>query len=129
MTAVVAAPPAGSPGFPRDGCSWAAKGVFQLLAISKRGASAMAAGHGGDWRFVESALRSSLRLLRDKWGPRGSPAASGNGRPTEEEDEEQQQPSALEALPVSANSNLASSSRAACARNFRFLLRWKRQRH
>ncbi|KAJ6669909.1 hypothetical protein lerEdw1_000458 [Lerista edwardsae] len=63
----------------------------------------MAAGNGGDWRRLESALRSSLRRLRDKWGPWGSPAASGNVWPTEEalgEEEEEQQPSALEALPI-----------------------------
>ncbi|XP_066472592.1 F-box only protein 4 isoform X2 [Tiliqua scincoides] len=61
----------------------------------------MAAGSGADWRRLEAALRSSLWRLRDRWGPRGSPAASPRGRPAEEAPpEEEEQPSALEALPI-----------------------------
>ncbi|XP_044302747.1 F-box only protein 4 isoform X2 [Varanus komodoensis] len=65
----------------------------------------MATGSGGDWRRFEAALRSSLRLLRDKWGPpERLPARKGEcARPARgdgEDEQPQQQPSALEALPI-----------------------------
>ncbi|KAL8203932.1 UNVERIFIED_CONTAM: hypothetical protein K2H54_065137 [Gekko kuhli] len=58
----------------------------------------MAAGSGGDWHRFESALRSSLRLLRDSLRQqRGLP---GRDARVESEEREQQQPSALQALPI-----------------------------
>ncbi|XP_025021506.1 F-box only protein 4 isoform X2 [Python bivittatus] len=64
----------------------------------------MSATHGGDWRALESALRSSLQLLRDKWGPRARLRGNTGGTPGEEEKETAGAaagpPSALEALPI-----------------------------
>ncbi|CAM4555221.1 F-box only protein 4 isoform X1 [Lepidochelys kempii] len=63
----------------------------------------MAAGNAGDWGRLESALRSSLRLLRDRWarGPRqrgGQAAAAERSRSGLEEAGEEV--CALQTLPI-----------------------------
>ncbi|XP_053156582.1 F-box only protein 4 isoform X2 [Hemicordylus capensis] len=60
----------------------------------------MTASNGGDGR-LESALRSSLRLLREKWGLRGrGRLLEGNEGTQAAEADEEKEPSALEALPI-----------------------------
>ncbi|XP_015279962.1 PREDICTED: F-box only protein 4 [Gekko japonicus] len=59
----------------------------------------MAAGNSGDWHRFESALRSSLRLLRDSLRRHGG-LPGRDDRAEAEEPEQRQPPSALQALPI-----------------------------
>ncbi|XP_015279961.1 PREDICTED: F-box only protein 4-like [Gekko japonicus] len=59
----------------------------------------MAAGNSGDWHRFESALRSSLRLLRDRLRRHGG-LPGRDDRAEAEEPEQQPPPSALQALSI-----------------------------
>ncbi|XP_053264134.1 F-box only protein 4-like [Podarcis raffonei] len=57
---------------------------------------------GGEWQSLETLLRSSLRVLRGKWGQQepGRLPKSDDRAGEEEEEKQRTTPSALEALPI-----------------------------